>query len=403
MLAAFFVTATISIAAVLFSYFSGALEVTSQNFVDARLLRNLQDFWYSMHPRRRERQMSLASTTSLKKTRSFRKEGMTQFILALSDQQLVTGAAILLAALANLSGFNRYEIIMIDSLAWFSATTHLATLDTLSHYLESHRIVRAARIAMIVVFLALFSCAFVIRAINAMVGNEMFSPALCALNQTSPHISDYSNWHGPFNIAWQSSWTIALLLVLFGYLVRIQALLCNQRHPFYMLGWLAWLVKGSGSKYKSYGQIYTENKAALRYQRILWVSGSNGQKRWMPFGYDDSFLSSIPGILFSFSYGISQLVAVRWGMRLDFIAQDHPWGFGQIVALLLLCLPFMAAGATISGMELARKIYTSPKWLTRLRLQAEAERPIHGWSPRIRNQSKLESNFQLESRSSERV
>lgn len=352
MLIAFFVTATISIAAVLFAYLSGALEESSQNFLDARLLESLHNFLYSLHPRRRERRLSLASTMSIKKNRNFRKEGLTQFILALSDQQLVTGTAILLAALFNLGGYNRYELIMIDSLAWFSATTHLATLDTLSHYLASRRIVRAARIVMIVVFLALFTCTFVIRAINAMVGNEMFSPALCAWIQDSPHINPYSNWHGPFNLAWQTSWTIALLLVLLSYLVRIQALLCNQRHPLYVLGWLSWTLKNFATRYKSYRQSYAEKKAALKYQRILWVSGSNGQKRWMPFGYDDSFLSSIPGILFSFSYGVSQLVSVRWGMNLQFITQDKAWGFGQIVALLLLCLPFMAAGATISGTDI---------------------------------------------------
>jgi hypothetical protein len=349
MLLAFFATAAISIAAVLFAYLSKAVDESSLTFVDARVLSHLRDYWYKILPHRRERRLSIASTTSVDHTRSFRREGFTQFILALSDQQLVTGVAILLAALLNLPHFNRYEIMMIHSLAWFSATTHLATLDVLAHYLESHKIVRIARTAGIIIFMMLLSCTFVIRALDAMDGNELSSLALCALNATSTHVEEYSNWHGAFNIAWQSSWTIALLLVLFGYLIRIQALYLRQRHPFYIIGWLAWLTKAFGPRYKSYRKMYAEKRAALRYQRIIWVSGTNGRNRWLPFGYDDSFLSSIPGILFSFSYGISQLVSIRWGMNIKLIKQSHPWGFGQIVALLLLCLPFMAAGATISG------------------------------------------------------
>jgi hypothetical protein len=270
MLAAFFVTATISIVAVLFAYLSGALDESSQNFVDARVLSHLRDSWYGILPQRRERQRSLASAVSIDQTRNFRREGITQFVLALSDQQLVTGVAILLAALANLSRFNRYEIIMIHSLAWFSATTHLATLDVLSHYLESHKLVRIARTAAIILFVILLSCTFVIRAVNAMVGNEMQSPACCPFNTTSPHVAEYSNWHGPFNVAWQSSWTIALLLVMVGYLIRIQALYFPQRHPFYAVGWLVWLAKTFESRYTSYSQMYAEKRAGLRYQRIIW-------------------------------------------------------------------------------------------------------------------------------------
>ena len=342
MLAAFFITATISIVAVLFAYLSAALDESSQNFVDARVLSHLRDCWYKMLPRRSERQLSLASTISVDHTRDLRREGLTQFILALSDQQFVTGVAVLLAALFNLKRFNRYDIIMVHSLAWFSATTHLATLDVLAHYLESHKIVRAARTAAIIFFMILLSSTFVIRALNAMDAFEMNSSAWCAMNTTSPHIGPNSNWHGAFNVAWQSSWTIGLLLVLFGYLIRIQALYQRQRHPFYAVGWLVWFVKAFESRYTSYSQMYAEKRAGLRYQRIIWVSGANGKNRWLPFGYDDSFLSSIPGILFSFSYGISQLVAVRWGMNLIFITQSPNLGFGQIVALLLLCLPFVS-------------------------------------------------------------
>lgn len=349
MLAAFFVTATTSVVAVLFSYILGALEDSSQNFIDFRARDCLRELWYRLHPSRRQRQDSVTSTRSLANTRNYRKEGIIQFVLVLSDQQLVTGIAVLIPPLVNLSAYNRYELIMIHSLAWFSATTHLATLDTLAHYLEGHTKVRAARTAGVAVFLALFSSVFVMRALSAMSGNEMQSSASCPIIQWPPDVALNSNWHGLFNRVWQASWIMVLFLVDLGYLIRLQALFYHERHPFYVFGWILWSISVLNSKHETYGEMYAARKAALRYQRIIWVSGCNGQKRWVPFGYDDSFLSSIPGIVFSFSYAISQLASVSVGMNIKFEDQESRLGFGQIVSLLLLCLPFTAAGASISG------------------------------------------------------
>jgi len=79
-------------------------------------------------------------------SRAQREAVVTRFILALSDQQLVTGLAILAGTVANQCTLSGYDFKMAFSLAWFSSITHLATLDVLRDYLIKHRTVRKWRI-----------------------------------------------------------------------------------------------------------------------------------------------------------------------------------------------------------------------------------------------------------------
>ncbi|CZR65640.1 uncharacterized protein PAC_15540 [Phialocephala subalpina] len=78
--------------------------------------------------------------------RHVRQEALVKFILVLSDQQLVTGLAILIGAVANQYKLTGYEFSVVLSLAWFSSTTHLATLDVLRDYLVTHPVVRNWRV-----------------------------------------------------------------------------------------------------------------------------------------------------------------------------------------------------------------------------------------------------------------
>ena len=120
-----------------------------------------------------ERHNSQASIMDPRQTRLLRRENMIQFILALSDQQLVTGLAILIAGVSHQGSFTRYEWVAIHNLAWFSSTTHLATLDVLGSHFRSQRNVRAARTFGIIAFLLLLDYLFIIRALAAMLGGAL--------------------------------------------------------------------------------------------------------------------------------------------------------------------------------------------------------------------------------------
>ena len=61
---------------------------------------------------------------------STKRHGVEAFILTLSDQQLVTGLAILIAGYVKCD-ISVYSFRNVSAIAWFSCTTHLATLTVL--------------------------------------------------------------------------------------------------------------------------------------------------------------------------------------------------------------------------------------------------------------------------------
>ena len=75
-----------------------------------------------------------------------RRKSLTAFLLTLSDQQLVTGPAMMVAALSKHYQISSYEFQVVSSVAWMASTTHLSTLVVLRQYLRENRTVRNIRI-----------------------------------------------------------------------------------------------------------------------------------------------------------------------------------------------------------------------------------------------------------------
>ncbi len=85
----------------------------------------------------------------------------TSFVLALGDQQLITGFAILAAGWVRSSQETLYHYGLIIDLAWISITAQNYTLITLSEHLETHHEMRSWRcVLMIANFVMLFPALF---------------------------------------------------------------------------------------------------------------------------------------------------------------------------------------------------------------------------------------------------
>ncbi len=142
--------------------------------------------WSRTTARRLFRRPSASTTTAASSGRApeawkteARKQVVTQFILTLSDQQLVTGLAILVSGIANQSRLTLYEFSVMVGLALFSSTTHLVTLDALRIYLKTHSLIRHVRVVGIVAVLGLLFYAFVVTLRG--IGMPRTAPALCVL------------------------------------------------------------------------------------------------------------------------------------------------------------------------------------------------------------------------------
>jgi len=154
-LAAFLTSALLTVLAILYGYLSDSLPDVYLNETDRaiidyfqrrpRWLHRMVSFFgfplvvYRKISRRIQSDPSNPESTHI--GRQKREEAVTKFVLALSDQQLATGLAVIIGAMANQCTLTHYDFNMTFSLAWFSATTHLATLDCLRDYFEKHRTV----------------------------------------------------------------------------------------------------------------------------------------------------------------------------------------------------------------------------------------------------------------------
>lgn len=70
-----------------------------------------------------------------------------QLILAISDQQLVTGLAMLIGAFSQLNcGISFYHWQVVTTLAWFASITHLATLPFLQEFLQRRKLLLCLRV-----------------------------------------------------------------------------------------------------------------------------------------------------------------------------------------------------------------------------------------------------------------
>lgn len=92
--------------------------------------------------------------------------------------------------------------------------------------------------------------------------------------------------------------------------------------------------------------------AEQRVSKLLKATNATGYKQSFLrtiYRYEGSFLSTLPDVAFSYSYGLTQIVLYRWVMAPQVTADSNRMGFGQYVPLLLLLLPILAAGETYYG------------------------------------------------------
>ncbi|EKG20073.1 hypothetical protein MPH_02622 [Macrophomina phaseolina MS6] len=131
---------------------------------------------------------------------------LERFILALSDQQLVTGIAIMATIYMKACDISIYSFQMAAALAWFSSTTHLATLVILTSYFDSHRVARNFRAFMMVSMMIMLAVAQIISNSESVQHSATDGYFGCALKKSfklSP-----ANGYEAFNLTLIIAWLI---------------------------------------------------------------------------------------------------------------------------------------------------------------------------------------------------
>ena len=299
--------------------------------------------------------------------RDRRVEGIERFVLALSDQQLVTGLAVLIAAFTNRCTRSMYHFRIIASLAWFSSTTHLSTLTVLRVYLINHTQVRHWRVAAMVAILFLLGFSQVL--VYGNVDNSL--PVQCCF---ATNKDEFLNDDGSTSLISDPftgiSLAVVILFLAISYTERIIRL--YSADPEWSIS--TWSFEnimdarakwtGHRSRYRRLERIVVafsrESRADQgvmirtinRHQRLAQVRNNSRLRLLLVLSGElsRSFLNELLTLLFGVAYGITQVIVSRQDSPLAGITgNQNTVGFGQLVPLLLLGLPMLAAGEVFSG------------------------------------------------------
>jgi hypothetical protein len=161
-----------------------------------------------------------------------------------------------------------------------------------------------------------------------------------------------------FRAHWNPGNLITLLptyvTLFFSYGVRIRGLYRKNDHALYFLTRLIWRRKSRRSTKSDlpFDRQFAEALAERRLAQVLNIADKTGIRKQLlkgHFFYADSFLSTLPDIGFSFSYGLTQTVQYRWTSAPKLSPESSRMGFGQLMPILLLLLPMLAAEETYYG------------------------------------------------------
>jgi hypothetical protein len=299
-------------------------------------------------------------------SREQKVEALTRFILTLSDQQIVTGLAILIGAMANICRLSSYEFGVVVSLAWFSSATHIATLDVLQEYFRRQYILYICRAIAMVILLGCLIFGLIIGIWTNLVPGA--TPLACVNwtlkgridSKVYPDVpyawSDYA-----FNILPN---VVAVFYLLIAYSDRILNLHRTSRvdtkgySPLWWLFWYSYLTlrvplcrMSSSDRSKLARNALSQYDKDRRGRAMSLLK--NNAIIFRVFAcyqeYSTSFLSRIAAMCFAFSYGAAGVASWRWYDSPPIEAGDERMDFGQIVPLLLLAIPVLAAAESFSG------------------------------------------------------
>lgn len=148
----------------------------------------------------------------------------------MSDQQLVTGLAILISGYSQLHcGVSSYHWQAIATLAWFASITHISTLQFLAAHLQRSQYTWYARLFLMISLAIMLAVAMVPTGSTCWytwTGNFPEKPAMCCFNKEAMYLA-----YGSTGV----SMIISEVIILGGFIVRAIRMFRETKYPNFML------------------------------------------------------------------------------------------------------------------------------------------------------------------------
>lgn len=280
------------------------------------------------------------------------QEACQQCILLFSDQQIMTGIAILIAGFVGLTGvMDVYHFQIVIMLAWMSSSVNLTALTVLGRYFEEHKAVFMWRLTGMMILLVLL--------LVALVPTASIHWAMWLTPDGDPKTT--SGWAIPAGCFFVREWgqgfspdaPFSYVLILISYAWKLGSVSKATRTLFLRH------IRGPIEKYFE----TLANRAAQRY--------SAGTRRWnswtyyvcmvlyidllVIFEFAASFAASLWISAIGLVYATTEIIIPRRQNAMHFAEEDE-WRFGQIVPLILLLQPMGAMLELYRGGTLSKDL-----------------------------------------------
>ena len=241
---------------------------------------------------------------------------LDRFVLGFSDQQLITGVSILLIGFIRFCSISTYHFYVITNLAKFSCSSHLASILSLRRYFQAHPRVAKIRIIVLLLFAVLLATASIIG--GSVIPNipDLKCPISCTIRNIDPSNKIFG-W-------------VSVIYLIIAYWAALAFVFPNSE-----LFFTTWMVIKPA----------TWIEAALTYRY-----GHQFQERFMHYKpyFVPLFASFILQLIWwTASLIISLLIRIEGARVVD--GSETSWGFGQLLAMLMLGLPVLNAVELLYG------------------------------------------------------
>ena len=277
------------------------------------------------------------------------QKAANNIVLAYADQQIITGIAILTAGFIKMHTLSVYHLQVIIYLAWMSSNTHLSAISLLQTEFRCQKRPKSRALRIIgmsvvgiMVLVALVPTAGEMWALVVLNGGAFAAgfPARCfwKLKKTGPVKSD-------------SAWSFVILIASFFWkgmlLFETSHRLIKVRVRRTLLGKLTRRLDSILTRMQERPD--SSMWLYFRYQLSL----SLYLAVWYIFELSESFVVSLWICGGGLAWGSIQILTIRSTMPDGITKEENSWGFGQLLAVLLLGLPVFVCVERFWGKKLS--------------------------------------------------
>ena len=254
-----------------------------------------------------------------------------KLVLSLSDQQLLTGFAVLIAGFWTHCSISVYHFALVSDLAWFSANVHLVTLSVLGTYLSQRPVVRNLRVVLMITLALLLTACTVMQGHYKWYDSWPYD-AQCLFDDLVGNIASTPRY-----------WMIVdLVLICIDYPLHIITLF--EKPTEFFEHWLQTkpvAAKDQAIRHlaKAHRRSDKSFKGSIRcFTYTLLIVIVRGVS-WTYFALTALIDSKICDLIlntFWFAYGLKGIIGDRKIPTSDMIGDENAMTFGQIIPILLL-------------------------------------------------------------------